>query len=400
MPLTFQGAPDWLLKEYMERKHPVAQAAEGAQGLLNTYAALQNQQQLLQQKASENARQEKEFGLKQREQFYNYGDVGALPIDQQRQIGRPVQGPVTAEGIPPQGSPLIARFNEFLAKNPQGLKGSERTRNEALQQSEIEKNTAMAEMYRQGGKPGAPVLQPDPVTGELKWFVPPPRGGGLVPGGSGMPVSPTGQPQPMPTMASPGGAGIPVTAGATKAQQAVDTAFAKDYNEFVAQGGQADSAKMLFGLDDAVTKLVQTNATGRVMGLLGRGGRAFVNPKSGIIEDQVRDAVQRNLRVILGGQFAEREGENLVKTAFNPVLDEPQVAARLTALSTQMKLALQAKQEAAKYYEQNGTLRGFKGRTFTMADFSQAVNSTGGGSIPSQQGTGTAGGWGYIGRAQ
>lgn len=44
MALQFQPPPDWLVQEYMNRKHPIAQAAEGAQNVLGTYMTLQNQQ--------------------------------------------------------------------------------------------------------------------------------------------------------------------------------------------------------------------------------------------------------------------------------------------------------------------------------------------------------------------
>jgi len=214
--------------------------------------------------------------------------------------------------------------------------------------------------------PGAPRLEPDPVTGALTWFYPP---------SSATPESPVTQPSGTPTPnPSGGGKGVfTVSGGMTKAQRKVDEEFAKDYNDFVAQGGQSDPVKLVYGLDDAIIELEKTNATGRGMGLIGRRGRTFINPKAGVIEDQVRDAVQRNLRLILGGQFAEREGDNLVRTAYNPGLPEKEVAKRLQSLSTQMKLALKAKQDAVSYYEQHGTLRGYKGKQYSIADFQRAA---------------------------
>lgn len=38
-------------------------------------------------------------------------------------IGQPVQGPVTADGVPPQASPYIDRLNKFLEQFPQGTEG-------------------------------------------------------------------------------------------------------------------------------------------------------------------------------------------------------------------------------------------------------------------------------------
>ena len=132
MALQF-NPPDWLIQEYLKQKSPAEQAAGGLNQALATYATLEQSQQANALKAAENARQEKELGLKTnelalkgREQFYNFGDVGALPLDQQQAILNPAQGPITEEGLPPQKPSLIQRFNEFLAQNPQGIKGREK----------------------------------------------------------------------------------------------------------------------------------------------------------------------------------------------------------------------------------------------------------------------------------
>ena len=53
MALQF-NPPEWLIQDYMNRKHPVAQAAEGAQNLLATYSQLQGQQATQRNAASKN----------------------------------------------------------------------------------------------------------------------------------------------------------------------------------------------------------------------------------------------------------------------------------------------------------------------------------------------------------
>ena len=126
MALEFQRPPDWLIQDYMNRKSPVVEGLDATAKIAQIYMQEKARREGLQLQQQEGQRQQEELRMKQREQFYNYGDVSSLPQEQASQIGQPVQGPVTEEGMAPQGSPLIARFNEFLAKNQTGIKGRER----------------------------------------------------------------------------------------------------------------------------------------------------------------------------------------------------------------------------------------------------------------------------------
>jgi len=80
---------------------------------------------------------------------------------------------------------------------------------------------------------------------------------------------------------------------------------------------------------------------------------------------------------VLGGQFAEREGVQLIQRAFNPSLPSTVNAQRIQRLLEQMENAIKAKEAASDYYEQNGTLVGFQGRLPSMDDFYSAVDSVG-----------------------
>ena len=128
MALEFQRPPDWLIQDYMNRKSPVVEGLDATAKIAQIYMQEKARREGLQLRQQEGQRQQEELGMKQREQFYNYGDVSSLPPEQASQIGQPVQGPVTEEGMAPQGSPLIARFNEFLTKYPQGLEGAKASR--------------------------------------------------------------------------------------------------------------------------------------------------------------------------------------------------------------------------------------------------------------------------------
>ena len=102
--------------------------------------------------------------------------------------------------------------------------------------------------------------------------------------------------------------------------------------------------------------------TGPILGTLPQNIRAIVNPESVQAQQLVESVVQKNLRAILGGQFAQKEGEQLVQRAYNPLLPEAQNAARLRALFLSLQTAAQNKQAMEDYfYKNNYSLRGYTG---------------------------------------
>jgi hypothetical protein len=156
----------------------------------------------------------------------------------------------------------------------------------------------------------------------------------------------------------------------TPAQRSADTVFGADYASYVAQGGYADIIKQLDQIQ-AVAKTLggDQNLTGPVVGRIPDFINAFFNPQSIEVREDFEEVVQRNLRLILGPQFTEKEGERLISRAYNPALSEETNKMRVERLFLQMGTAAQAKQEAIQYYEQNGTLQGFEGKLPTFSDF-------------------------------
>lgn len=158
----------------------------------------------------------------------------------------------------------------------------------------------------------------------------------------------------------------------TPGQQAADKEFAKEYVDWQARGGYADVQK-------------QTDQLNTVLGAL-ESGRELTGPVVGSVPDWlaalapegreriatrelVEEVVQRNLRLILGAQFTEREGERLIARAFNPRLKPEENATRVRRLLTQIQAAAAAKQSATEYFEQNGTLTGWQGKIPQLSDF-------------------------------
>ena len=158
-------------------------------------------------------------------------------------------------------------------------------------------------------------------------------------------------------------------ASLTPAQKAVDQQFGKDYVEWT-QGGFSDARKSLVQLGEVSAKLGSSGSiSGGLIGNVPRAVRATMGSDSANVQDQVEEVVQRNLRLVLGAQFTEREGQRLIERAYNPRLSEAENKKRVDRLMRQIQSAAEAKDEASRYYEENGTLSGWRGKLWRMDDF-------------------------------
>lgn len=173
----------------------------------------------------------------------------------------------------------------------------------------------------------------------------------------------------------------------TPAQKAVDAKFATEYNAFVNAGGASTVNKLLADLDKVETALASgSNITGKRVGLQDATGTlAYINPEAQTAKDLAGGVIQSNLRSILGGQFAQKEGAELLARAYNPAAPQEDNLRRIRELKKQIRSALDAKIEAATFYEENGTLANYKGTKFVLKPFSET------------SATGTAGGGGQTG---
>lgn len=141
-------------------------------------------------------------------------------------------------------------------------------------------------------------------------------------------------------------------------------------------GGGTDAIKQVSQLADVIDRIDAGQAvSGGIQGVTPDVVRAFTNPGALDAQETVEEVVQRNLRVILGAQFTAKEGEQLIRRAFNPRLRPEINRRRLQRLFTQMEIAAQQKQEMVNYFDQNGTLRGYSGRQPNINDFYSALDT-------------------------
>ncbi|MCP4410333.1 MAG: hypothetical protein GY807_21820, partial [Gammaproteobacteria bacterium] len=149
-----------------------------------------------------------------------------------------------------------------------------------------------------------------------------------------------------------------------------DKDFASRMNDWTL-GGSADAAKQIAQIESVITVLEggADNVTGPVLGAMPDWLRAGTHPKSQAMKDRVEEVLQRSLRAILGAQFTEKEGAQLIKRGYNSSLSETENAKRLNALVTQLKAMKDAQDGAAGYFSQHGTIQGWQGRLPTISDF-------------------------------
>lgn len=175
----------------------------------------------------------------------------------------------------------------------------------------------------------------------------------------------------------------------TPAQKKVDEKFAEDYLAFNARGGMGDVEKNLAQLKsveaqlagivgfrdnpEGYAKFKDLDLTGDVKGIVPDKVLELFNEEAIAAKEEVQEVAQRNLRLVLGGQFSEREGEQLINRAYNDALDEGENLKRVRRLIDQISKAAESKLSASRYYDQHGTLKGWKGSMPTMRDIEQGA---------------------------
>lgn len=151
----------------------------------------------------------------------------------------------------------------------------------------------------------------------------------------------------------------------TPAQKAVDTKFSKDYTEYFSGGGINNLEKNIAELGRAI-KIIESSAegetSGRLVGLADKTGQlTLASQKAADVKDIIGGVAQSNLRQVLGGQFAQKEGEALLQRQYDTGQSKANNLNRLRSLYDQASETVNAKKAAAQYYEEFGTLKNFKG---------------------------------------
>ena len=147
----------------------------------------------------------------------------------------------------------------------------------------------------------------------------------------------------------------------TVGQEAADRAFGKDYQEWSAQGGYSGVEKQLAQLEGAKELLkTRKDLVGPAISTLPDAIRKRSHPESVAVQQQVEQAVQNTLRATLGAQFTEKEGERIMRNSYDPALSEIENIKKLDNTINELRTRAEEKNAAASYFEENGTLTGYK----------------------------------------
>ncbi len=158
-------------------------------------------------------------------------------------------------------------------------------------------------------------------------------------------------------------------------------------------GGAATTQQAIDELTTASEKLKTTQASGPVVGALPNWVRKRTNGPGVAIQQDIERNIQASLRQVLGAQYTQVEGENLLQRTFDPAQPETVNKERLDSLIDRLSRAKTEKDRAAEYFKTNGTLKGFTGKTdWTTGDFKPVEKSASPSGAKTVVRTGTAGG--------
>ncbi|MGV2141214.1 hypothetical protein ACQZ45_24825 [Agrobacterium sp. 16-2014-1-2a] len=159
----------------------------------------------------------------------------------------------------------------------------------------------------------------------------------------------------------------------TKGEEKRDEEFGKnyettanDYNRNQVQIAQLDETiRILETTPNASGNIVLENAPAFL--------KPYINTDGTIAREKTYEVVQGTLRQVLGAQFTEREGEMIMARAFNPNLPVDENVKRVRALAEMLKSNSQQNINKLNYFDQNGTLKGFRGNYLSADDISNNV---------------------------
>lgn len=152
----------------------------------------------------------------------------------------------------------------------------------------------------------------------------------------------------------------------TPGQEATDREFGK-FVGLMSDNGGFERANTNLNVLNLVIQELEANKgkrvglTGPALAALPAPVRAFANPEAQNARDLVAGIVRQSARQILGAQYTQQEGENLVSEAYNLSLEEKFNVDRLKRFRDTVQERINENRDRYDYFTKNGTLQGFKG---------------------------------------
>ncbi|QDH50425.1 hypothetical protein [Caulobacter phage KcrB] len=150
-------------------------------------------------------------------------------------------------------------------------------------------------------------------------------------------------------------------ANLTPGQKALDTAFGRDYAEWL-NGGEVTAKTQLDALRQVKDQLAKGETlSGGAVSTLPPALQKYVDPERVSAQQAVEKAMQATLRATLGAQYTQREGEDLLARSWDPRLPPKENAKKLGAAIAELEKRVKQKNSQVTYFDANGTLQGFAG---------------------------------------
>ena len=146
-------------------------------------------------------------------------------------------------------------------------------------------------------------------------------------------------------------------------------------------------------LNDALNTIDDPSSmvSGPIIGQMNDFVLSFLNPEAVDTRESIESVVQLNLKAVLGGNFTEKEGEALIKRAYNPKLPQDLNSKRVRILIEQMTLAAEMQDARSNWIRDdanNGSLRGFDAPLPTLEMFYTALSANRIGDVKCNNGIG------------
>lgn len=149
----------------------------------------------------------------------------------------------------------------------------------------------------------------------------------------------------------------------TPGQKKADETYAADYNEWIVNGEYATVVQNLKTLKSAINtlrsgKTLSGNVVGRLPEFV---QKALYGDDPKAMKDAIDQLTVGSLRTILGSQFTEKEGARIQAQSYDITSDEATNVGKINKSIDELLGRAMAKQAAAQYFSENGTLAGYTG---------------------------------------
>jgi hypothetical protein len=149
----------------------------------------------------------------------------------------------------------------------------------------------------------------------------------------------------------------------TPGQKKADETYAADYNAWIVNGEYANVVQDLKTLKSVIKtlrsgKTLSGNVVGRLPEFL---QKALYGDDPKAIKDAIDQLTVSSLRTILGSQFTEKEGARIQAQSYDITSGEETNVGKIEKSINELLGRAMAKQAAATYFAENGTLAGYTG---------------------------------------